>query len=196
MKVQVITGDIVKSSNLEVEKRAKLREAFDFLSSISEGKYDYFIRGDSFQVLLYQNALREVLLIKTYLFVKLDLQVKISIGIGEAAFLSEKISDSDGEAFWLSGRNLDEMKNKHEFLRVSTNDGQKNQEWEIHCSVIDYLLSKQTTNQAEVIFWLLQKKNQQEIALLINIGQPSVSNRIKNSAWNIIEKILNRFQNV
>lgn len=196
MNIQVITGDIVKSSNLDVEKRAKLREAFDYLSSISQGKYEYFIRGDSFQILLSQNALREALLVKTYLFVKLRIQVKISIGIGEAAFLNEKISDSDGEAFWLSGRNLDEMKNKPEFLRISTNNSQKNQEWAIHCSVIDYILNKQTSNQAEVVFWLLQKKNQQEIASLINLGQPSVNNRIKNSVWNIIEKILNRFQNV
>ncbi|CAH0994761.1 hypothetical protein EMA8858_00873 [Emticicia aquatica] len=193
---QVITGDIVKSSNLDAEKRLKLREAFDYLSSISEGKYDYFIRGDSFQILLNQNALKEALTIKTYLFVKLGVQVKISIGVGNVEFLNEKISDSDGEAFWLSGRKLDEMKVKTAFLRISTTETQKNEEWEIHCSVIDYLLENQTANQAEVVFWLLQQKNQQEIATIINIGQPSVSNRIKNSAWNIIEKMLNRFQNV
>ena len=110
--------------------------------------------------------------------------------------MSEKISDSDGEAFWLSGRNLDEMKNKAIFLKVSTSNTQLNQEWDVHCTVIDYLFEKQTINQAETIFWLLQKKNQQEIAQLVKIGQPSVSNRVKNSAWNIIEKILNRFQNV
>ncbi len=62
--------------------------------------------------------------------------------------------------------------------------------------MIDYLFEKQTANQSEVIFWLLQGKNQQEIASIIKIGQPSVSTRIKSSAWQIIEKILNRFQNV
>ncbi|AFK04387.1 hypothetical protein Emtol_3258 [Emticicia oligotrophica DSM 17448] len=196
MQVQVITGDIVKSSNLDAESRLKLRKAFDFLSSISEGKYDYFIRGDSFQILLNKNALHEALIIKTYLHIKLSLKVKISIGLGEVTFLSEKISDSDGEAFWLSGRNLDDMKNKNEFLRISTNDNQKNKEWEVYCSMIDYLFEKQTVNQSEVIFWLLQGKNQQEIASIIKIGQPSVSTRIKSSAWHIIEKILNRFQNV
>ena len=77
MRVQVITGDIVKSSNLDAESRLKLREAFDFLSSISEGKYDYFIRGDSFQVLLNEDALHEALIIKTYLQIKLSLKLKM-----------------------------------------------------------------------------------------------------------------------
>lgn len=196
MIVQVITGDIVKSSILDSESRMKLRQAFDFLSANSAGKYDYFIRGDSFQIIMNQDALREAMLIKTYLYVNLNLQVKISIGIGEAEFLTEKISNSDGEAFWLSGRNLDEMKNKAEFLKITTTDAEKNKEWEIHCSVIDYLFEKQTSNQDEVIYWLLKQKNQQEIASIINIGQPSVSHRIKSSAWLIFEKMLNRFQNV
>ena len=196
MTIQVITGDIVKSSNLDSDSRIKLKEAFDFLSANSKEKYDYFIRGDSFQIVVNKDALRETLIIKTYLYFLLNLQVKISIGIGEAEFLTEKISNSDGEAFWLSGRNLDEMKNKAEFLRVTTANTEKNKEWEIHCSVIDYLFEKQTSNQAEVIYWLLQQKNQQEIATIINIGQPSVSHRIKSSAWIIFEKMLNRFQNV
>jgi hypothetical protein len=196
MTIQVITGDIVKSSYLDADSRIKLKQAFDFLSANSTGKYDYFIRGDSFQIVMTHNALREALIIKTYLYINLKLQVKISIGIGEAQFLAEKISNSDGEAFWLSGRNLDEMKNKSEFLKIATSNSEKNKEWEVHCSVIDFLFEKQTSNQTEVIYWLLQQKNQQEIATIVNIGQPSVSHRIKSSAWIIFEKILNRFQNV
>lgn len=195
--VQVITGDIVNSTSMTIEQRNEIRNTFDFLSQNSTDRYDYFVRGDGFQVLSKtQNALRETLLIKTYLYAKTGAKAKISIGIGEINYENERLSDSDGEAFWLSGRALDELKNRSELLTISMVDETKKSEWELHCMVLDYLEKNQTRNQAEAIYWLLNNKTQQEIASILNISQPSVNNRIKNSGWNIIDKILKRFQNV
>lgn len=195
--VQVITGDIVNSTSMTIEQRNQIRLAFDFLSQNSTDKYEYFIRGDGFQVLSQKpNALRESLLIKTYLYAKTEAKAKISIGIGGISYESERVSDSDGEAFWLSGRALDELKNKSELLTISMADEDKKAEWELNCLVLDFLEKTQTRNQAEAIYWLLNNKTQQEIASILSISQPSVNNRIKNSGWNIIEKMLKRFQNV
>lgn len=195
--VQVITGDIVNSTSMTIEQRNKIRLAFDFLSQNSTHKYEYFIRGDGFQVLLQTpNALRESLLIKTYLYAKTEAKAKISIGIGGISYENERVSDSDGEAFWLSGRALDELKNKSELLTISMADEDKKAEWELNCLVLDFLEKTQTRNQSEAIYWLLNNKTQQEIASILSISQPSVNNRIKNSGWNIIDKMLKRFQNV
>lgn len=192
---QVLTGDIYDSTKLAPEQRKELEEAFHFLERQSNGQYDYFIRGDSFQILLNSNGLAESLLIKTYLHSKFDIRLRISIGLGEVTYYSnKKLSDSDGPAFQYSGRGLDTMKKEKIWNRITAEDEEFNDEWKVHGHVMDYLENSRTRYQSEVIYWLLHNKNQQQIADYIGISQPSVNKRIQSSGWTILEKILKRYK--
>ncbi|HEX8607180.1 MAG TPA: sigma factor-like helix-turn-helix DNA-binding protein, partial [Pedobacter sp.] len=52
---------------------------------------------------------------------------------------------------------------------------------------VNKYLGDWTTAQAEVIFWHLEGKNQQEIAELLSISQPSVNSRLKAAGWKELE---------
>jgi len=191
---QVITGDVQASAEMSIGQRESLRRAFSQLAGESQGKYEYFIRGDSFQILLQENALRECLRLKTYLHGELSVQVRVSIGIGEVSLLRERISDSDGEAFWYSGRTLEQMKAKDQWTRITTANEYLNEEWNIHTATLDYLEISRTENQSQALYWLLLDRTQQEIAKRLGISQPSVHSRLKGAGWPLIEKILHRYE--
>lgn len=192
---QVLTGDIHNSTRLSKLQREELQEAFRHLENQSEGTYDYFIRGDSFQIYLNNEGLKESQLIKTYLHYKCGIRTRISIGLGEITYFSEeKLSDSDGPVFQYSGRGLDTMKKDKIWNRVTSGDEDFNDEWIVHSAVLDQLENSRTQYQSEVIYWILQRKNQQQIADIIGISQPSVNKRIQGSGWTLLEKILKRYQ--
>ena len=191
---QIITGDVGASAKMSARDREQLRAAFDFLAGGSVGDYDYFVRGDGFQLLLTKDALRESLRIKSYLYGLLAVRVRISIGIGTISYHGKRVSDSDGEAFWFSGRTLEEMKANREWIKVTTAIENWNNEWLVHAATLDYLEQARTQNQSEALYWQIEGKTQQEIAGLLGISQPSVHSRLKGTGWPLIEKIMNRYE--
>ncbi len=191
---QVMTGDIRASAEMSIAQRESLRQAFGQLADLSKGKYEYFIRGDGFQILLQENALFECFRLKAYLYSELRVRMRVSIGIGEVSMLRERISDSDGEAFWYSGRTLEEMKAKDQWTRITTTDKCINEEWKVHTATLDYLENGCTESQSEALYWLLRNETQQEIAKRLGISQPSVHSRLRGAGWPLIEKILQRYE--
>ena len=195
---EVLTGDVVNSASLSNAQRTELKVLFDHLAATSTATYEYFIRGDSFQVLMPEDALREALRIKALLHFRLSVRVRIAIGIGPVEYRRATLSDSDGEAFRLSGRGLDDMKVPNQLLRLSTpSHGAPAEwaraEWAIHSQVLDYLEWGRSESQSEALYWLLQGKTQQEIARQIGISQPSVHSRARAAAWPLLEVFLRRF---
>ncbi len=190
---KIITGDIIGSEVLTAEERNKIRALLETLSSGSASKYDFFIRGDSFQVMAADNALREGLQIQTFVHYQTGIRMRLSIGVGKSEFLLPKLSDSDGEVFRLSGRGLDLIKAANTTFGVFTANPVTNLEWDIHSSVIDYFYQSLTRNQSEALYWLLNNHTQTEIAGIIGKSQSSVSARIKGSGWQILHKIIDRF---
>lgn len=193
-KYQVITGDVQASAEMSISQRELLYQAFGQLAGKSRGRYEYFIRGDSFQILMEEDALLECLRLKTYLHGELAVRVRVSIGIGEVSLLRKRISDSDGEAFRYSGRTLEEMKARDQWTRIATANEYVNGEWNIHTTTLDYLENSRTTNQSEALYWFLRDETQQEIARRLDISQPSVHSRLKGAGWPLIEKILQRYE--
>ncbi|WP_341225076.1 SatD family protein [uncultured Arcticibacterium sp.] len=191
--MQVLTGDIIDSTKLSNAERKGIAKTLESLASSSKGQYDFFIRGDSFQVMLEKGGLSEALRIKYLLRLKTGLSARISIGIGTVNILEERLSNSDGPAFWLSGQGLDVMKDEKTLISIHTEDELKNAEWKLHAATLDYLERTNTLNQMEVHYWLLLDNTQQEIAEEIGIRQSSVNRRIKNSGWNLIENIVSHF---
>jgi hypothetical protein len=118
------------------------------------------------------------------------LDARLSIGIGDVAYFGKSVLDADGEAFHLSGRAFDEMKDSQNFLQMSTNDQKLNDQLHIILNLANIIISQWTKNQAEVIFLLLEGKTQQEMADELKIAQSAVNNRIKLSRWKEIDKTM------
>jgi len=193
MKIQaVITGDIINFTKLPASIRKTLIEDTEKLLKnwISVKTNAEIFRGDSYQV-LFEDALsaisRSIQLVcwfKKHSNEDQDiyLSTRISIGIGEISYHGKNVLNSDGEAFHLSGRNFDAMK-EGEYLSIHTNDPQKNATIEIILNFINKYLGNWNKGQAEVIFLLLEGKNQQEIAKELSLSQPSVNSRLKTAGW-------------
>lgn len=194
--MQVLTGDIIDSTKLNATERKTITETLQYLAKSSKGQYDFFIRGDSFQVLLNEDGLSEALKIKYLLKLKTGLSARISIGIGSVTHLEDRLSNSDGPAFWLSGQGLDVMKEEKTLHSIHTENAAINEEWKLHTATLDYLEKNSTKNQTEVLYWLLLGKTQQEIAHEIGITQSSVNRRIKSSGWTLVEKIIDHYANI
>jgi hypothetical protein len=194
--MQVLTGDIIDSTKLYTNQREGIIATLSELEKDSNGQYDYLIRGDSFQILMEKGGLTEALKIKYLLKFRIKLSVRISIGIGSVTVLEKRLSNSDGPAFWLSGQGLDAMKEAGTLNTIHLQDEKQRDEWKIYGATMDYLEEQLTDNQAEVLYWLLNNKTQQEMAKEIGITQSSVNRRIKATGWPIIQLIIARFETV
>lgn len=129
----VITGDIVKSSKYRDEPyREKLisvlKESFNstekILPKVLYAPF-YIFSGDSFQGVLTEPglALNAAIIIRTALHFgfklkqqRYPLDARIAVGIGKIDFLPDKPAEGDGDAFRLSGRNLNKIKGDQRLL--------------------------------------------------------------------------------
>ena len=192
----VITGDIINFTKLPTARRKALIEDTEALLKnwISKKADAEIFRGDSYQV-LFADALSAITRsIQLVCWFKkhsdqaqgIHLNTRISIGIGQVSYHGKNVLNSDGEAFHLSGRNFDTMK-EDQYLSIHTNDPQKNAAIEIILNFVNKYLGSWNKGQAEVIFWQLEGKNQQEVARMLSISQPSVNSRLKTAGWKELE---------
>ena len=193
-KQVVITGDIINFTALTPKKRQELIEETDtLLKSWIRDKADADIfRGDSYQLLLQNSSDAMYRCIQLICWFKLhstahsDVGTRISVGIGEVAYKGKTVLSSDGEAFHLSGRNFDKMKDG-QLLTIHTGKPEHDELISVILAFMNKMIGDWTIAQAEVIFELLNNQTQQEIAKQLGVSQPSINSRIKNSNWKEVE---------
>jgi hypothetical protein len=184
--------------------------------------YEMF-RGDSFQCVLEKKeyVLRAALLIRAFIksyegrkhkekngkisstkrttakgYFPGKQDIRLSIGIGPVDFYSKNnLAHSDGEAFQLSGEELDNIKKAQYRISLKTNDEDFNAAIEPAMLLLDAVLQKWTNNQAETVLYKLKNFKEEEIGKVLKISQPAVNQRIRSSQWFAIEKMLNYFEN-
>lgn len=200
MKYGVLTGDISNFTSIEIDKRETLILETNRLikSWVNKPEYAEIFRGDSFQLLFedIENALVKSIQLRCWFKQHIEdhqqapLDARISIGYGEIAYFGKSVLDSDGEAFHLSGRAFDDMKNTHNYFQVITGNKGINEQLNIILNLANIIISQWTKNQAEVIFMLLEGYTQQQMADKLKMAQSAVSNRLKLSRWKEIDKTI------
>ncbi len=180
-------------------------------------------RGDSFQGLLLEpsRSLEVALLIRSFLISRMDkgsfdlvkgpgekgeddgrvpsgarkrYDARIAIGIGTVDFYDlNKIGQSDGEAFRMSGRRLDEMKRRRQELSIVTPWDELNDELEVECALLDVIVSKWTRDQAQSVFYALLGMNQVQISERLGRSQGGISQRLSKAGYPALVKMLARF---
>ena len=195
-KQAVLTGDIINFTKLPLADRQVLIEETEAMLKnwASEKANAEIFRGDSYQVLFndpltaISKSIQLVCWFKKHANEEQNIYTgtRISIGIGEVSYQGKNVLNSDGEAFHLSGRNFDILK-EDQFLSIHTSDPEKNATIEIILNFVNRYMGNWNKGQAEVIFWHLEGKNQQEIATILSISQPSVNSRLKTAGWKEVE---------
>ena len=215
-KAAVITGDVIDSTQLAAPERKKLEEILRLGLAEIAGKNNFEIfRGDSFQILLPEpeTALKKAIQIRCWLrkqpivgpektahktqtasSKKGIIDARLALGIGSVSYQSKQIRTSDGEAFRLSGRTLDEPKYRNSRILIATPSPELNDFLEVTFTLLDILISNWSVQQAEVIYELLNHQTQTAIAGKLNISQASVNQRAKTAHWPAIEKAIALFQ--
>ncbi len=224
MRKAVITADIIHSSKMSIEHREwllkEIEQKLETLYKLPPVMESEMYRGDSFQCQLstLRLGLRTALILKTFIKslnpsevtivsdkqgiksqevfrTKRIFDVRLSLGLGEVISNSTTIGMSDGEAFQLSGRMLDEMKKHKTSFGISTNDDFK-EELATESALLDFILFNATALQCEVIYWKLQGITEINIAEKLTIQQAAVNQRSTAGGWQVIEKALKRFETI
>jgi hypothetical protein len=204
----VITGDVVNSSKIEGDYAKVLNDIAKDIIQYQNPEFIFEIyRGDSFQGLVTEpgKALLLSLIIRAGLRrntrgknLESIWDARISIGIGKVKNLKltaeTKIGTLDGEAFILSGKAMDKMKNENSLIKISTSDDQFNKEFAAVCPLIDVITGRWSTAQAEAVYiYLLRNLTQKEIGNLLNTSQRAISKRLETSSIEKIKPVLFHF---
>ena len=202
----VITGDVVGSTKInEFGKLPKLIN--DLITEISlycaKCKVE-ISRGDSFQVLVEdpKQALLVALLIRAGFrkssidLGNKDLDVRLSVGIGEVSYMDEKIGQSNGEAFILSGHGFDNL-TKTQRLSVQTFSESINSELKVETAFVDDIASNWTHLHGEIMYQaLLTDSTQCEMAKKLGTSQQNICKRLRCAKEKLVRLYLNRFSSL
>ncbi|MGQ7868876.1 hypothetical protein [Sunxiuqinia sp. sy24] len=207
-KIAVISSDIINSSQFDEHAFMNTMHVLEEPAGnylVSEGEPILSSRGDSFQLMTtdIQHSFMKAIYLKA-LFRKKQvglkdgkqkgaIDIRISLAVGFAKEIPDHIGKSMEEPFVLSGRALDQMKKRKQSFIITTSNDDYNKDLELVCAFLDHLFDSWTLAQAEVIYYLVQGYKQTEIADILNLSQPSVSNRIQLANWKLIEKTNRRF---
>ena len=202
----IITGDIVESSQIKPQYRGELLNCLnkmgDELQCISPFSMELF-RGDSFQLLIEDPcaAMRIAVMLRAGLIHHTPNKedgiwdARISLGIGNVEFMSEKIVTSDGEAFQYSGRQLDVMGKQR--LAVKTPWKDANEELELSTLFIDDIINGWSSKQAGMIYLTLrQDLPKKDVAKNIGTSVQNVRNVLSSAKEHLIKKYLDRYQKI
>ncbi len=205
----VLTGDIVKSAKLDPVNLKMV------IQSIKEGQASFgqvypgamiglpdIFSGDSWQVLMGHEhlSIRAVLyfkaLVKAVKGLNADTRIALAWGkIDESAVNPERISESTGEAFTLSGRALAEMDKSRRLVMKLPDTLIQNKESAYSLLPDTILLLEEISNrwtekQAEAIVSALLGVKQKTIAAELSIVQSTVNKRLNGAGWNNLSQYL------
>lgn len=192
----VLTGDIVKSRDIETSDYDKLLytldRTFKALAEESDLKFDIY-RGDSFQAIFSEpsEALKAAIIIRLALRTSTPpFDARQSIGIGKISSLRQDVRSSIGEAFTLSGTGLDEIKGKN--ISIRTNNNELQERLELVTSFVDAHISSLPPAQSEVLMHYLisRDKSHNAIALASGKGRSNVTRLLNACRYQLVDEYL------
>ena len=204
-KVAIITGDIVDSTEINFDNRENTFAQFNIGLEIIKKKFkiDYeWYRGDAFQLKTVQPAisLRIALMIKFWIKsfeieIKKAHDIRLSLGIGTIEINKKQLSLSDGEAFRISGRNLDSLKSSRQSLIIDANDSYSNA-LKAESILLNAIINNITPIQSKVLFYKLKGYKEEDIAKKLGLAQSTVNQHSNSGNWNVFAKYIAYFENL
>lgn len=185
--IAIITGDLVNSASSDPEIwMPRLKEYFQHLGATP--KYWEIYRGDSFQFRCQsEDAFYKYLLLKSLVKYDPELDVRISIGIGNIDYESEKLTESNGSAFVRSGRTFDQLKEKM-LLAFTTGNVSLDKPLNLLAQFASLVMDNWSASTAETVHTILKNPdwNQQQIADTLKVNQSAVSQNRKRAQLDLL----------
>ncbi|WP_290663876.1 SatD family protein [Ignavibacterium sp.] len=200
----VITADIVKSSKLSIVKHKKLIEVIKKcgieIQKVFPGSFQYtpeYFRGDSWQIVLKKPelALGIVLYYRAYIRANMKLSsmnARMAISLGTIDFI--KKSFGVGEAYRISGEAVD-IKGKRR-LKFIYNESELSELLDLLVENSDFISSRWTVRQCQIILLSMKGYNQLQIARKIKVTQQAVSQQLDSAGWAVISRNIKNFQTI
>lgn len=181
--VAVITGDITNSRKRE-NPLEWLHPLKDCLNRYGSTPLDWEIfRGDSFQLVVESpsRVLSAAFHIKANLLSISDLDVRLSIGVGEVSHRAKKVTESNGSAFVNSGTLFDELKSGGKTLGLITQSEEINEWVEPTLALARVIADAWTPGTARVIAAQLAYPDysQTQLGNVLGMSQAAVSKALK-----------------
>lgn len=205
-QIAILSADLINSSGISMEERKilyqKVQEAFTALEKLYDFTYER-VKGDEYQ--LKTNKLTDIL--RVAILLKLWVKsisigkksykpdIRISIGIGKVEIEESRLSESDGEAYTLSGRTLSSLKQNKKSFEIISHSTYKN-EFILLSSFINYYFSSLTASQCLVLYYKVLNITETKIANLLNISQPTINRHAKSGDFNTLNELIQFFENL
>ncbi len=196
--IAVLTGDIVGSQKLKPNELADLGQYLKEASDLTDLSTCFEVfGGDRWQTTCHppHSAVSLATTIRAYLLGKKGIDTRISIGIGDYKTITpEKISLSQGEAFVLSGRSLEDMPTDRRLgIELSDTIPRANIEL-LHASVclLDGITVDWTLKQSQAVALSRTNLNQNELSKKFEppISPQAFGKHLASAKWQLIKEAL------
>lgn len=187
--IGVITGDIINSRREAAEDWLPLLKGILERYGKTPGEWEIY-RGDSFQLAVApNNALFAALHIKAQIKQLRNLDVRMSIGIGEQDHKAKKISESNGTAFVRSGEGYEALKKQN--LGIFTGRPELDEPLNLMLSLALLTIDHWSPTVATIIEASLAQaeKNQTELAAVLGRSQSSISEGLKRGGYDEVLRL-------
>lgn len=203
--IAVITGDVINSTRLAPETLhdffEKIRQTLDYFDlsrkEVIIGRMSIF-SGDSWQFAINDPKYVFRLLSTVSAIAKLHkISIRLSAGIGSFDHIIESnITESGGEAFVISGRELQKMEKavyRKRYWHIA-GDG-ISQYQAILFDIMGKKAETWTVAQAEAILLSLQGDNDEKISRVLGIKRQNVGKRLAAAQWDLFQTIIDTAEN-
>jgi hypothetical protein len=192
--IAVITGDIVNSRGEAAGKwQSMLKHVLSQYGK--EPKSWELYRGDSFQLRLEpDSAFGAAIHIKSSIRQLAGLDVRMAIGVGSIETDAKKVTEATGEAFIRSGGCFDHL--GKQMLQVDIGEPDLNETLNLMISLAMLTMNSWSETVATVIKTGIEhpRKNQSELAQLLQKTQSSISEALKRGGYDEIKKLNKYYQ--
>lgn len=205
----VVTGDVVRSTQLSPPSRRDLHEAMEATSeALQEVHHQDLLApidrfsGDRWQMVLESvpAVLRAALLFRAGLRARMQshrVDTRMALAVGTIDFIpGDRVSQGDGEAFRQSGRLLESMR-KGANMRFSFSGRSEERQLDIVVRLVDALAIRWSDRQSLAVSGALQGWTQARIAggwWPRPISQQAVAQHLDRASWSAVEVGLEFFE--
>lgn len=202
-QIAIITADIIDSTEIQFSNRevlfAKFNEGLEIVKKEFDIEFEWY-RGDAFQVKIItpSKGARISLLIKFWIKsiekeIKKACDIRISLGLGKGEWNRDRILVSDGEAYRISGRNLDSLKKNKQTI-VFDSDDSNSGALKIESVLLNTIIENITPSQSIVLFHKLRGYKESDISRALHLTQSTINQHSQAGNWNTISRYVDYFE--
>jgi hypothetical protein len=186
--ISIITGDIVNSRKLP--SKIWIGGLKLIFNELGKNPADWEIyRGDEFQIEIKnpEDALLTAIKIKAY-FRTLNLDARMSIGLGDKTYKTKKISECNGTAFARSGAVFETLKKQKINLALNSGNIEFDSKINLMLRLCMTFMDNWLVQSAEFVLIAIANPtlSQEEIGAKLGINQAAVSRRRKRAQFDLM----------